>query len=49
MLSAGGAIETELPIATIYEMRSSGNYNLRVSCKLPEGAALRSNELSVRV
>jgi hypothetical protein len=48
-LTAGGAIETELPIATIYEMRARGNYNLRVSCKLPGGAALRSNELSVHV
>lgn len=48
-LGPGGAIETELPIATMYEMRSAGDYKLHVSCRLPDGKSLRSNGLSVRV
>lgn len=48
-LGPGGAIETELPIATTYEMRSAGDYKLLLSCRLPDGTALRSNELTVRV
>ncbi len=48
-LPPGGAIETELPIATIYRMQAAGNYKVRVSCLLPDGSRLRSNEIVVRV
>jgi len=51
-LSAGDAIETDLPIATFYNMRAGGNYKVRVSCRLPDqtgGKTLRSNEIVVRV
>jgi len=48
-LAPGDAIETELPVARIYEMRAPGEYTLRVSCRLPEDRMLESNEISVRV
>jgi hypothetical protein len=48
-LRPGDAIETELPIATIYQMRVAGDYKVRISCRLPDGLVLRSNEIIVRV
>jgi hypothetical protein len=48
-LPPGDAIETELPIATIYKMRAAGDYKVQVSCRLPDGHVLRSNEMIVRV
>jgi hypothetical protein len=48
-LGPGDAIETELPIATLYNIRASGNYEIQVSCRLPDQASLRSNAISVRV
>jgi hypothetical protein len=44
-LRAGDAIETDLPIAKIYNLREK----LQVSCLLPDGTVLRSNEISIRV
>jgi hypothetical protein len=43
-LPPGEAIETELPIAKIYNLRNK----LRVSCQLPDGTILRSNEITIR-
>jgi hypothetical protein len=43
-LSPGEAIETELPIAKIYNLRDK----LRVSCQLPDGTLLRSNEITIQ-
>jgi hypothetical protein len=48
-LRPGDAIETDLPIATVYTMRATGDYKVQVSCKLPDGKILRSNELTIRV
>jgi hypothetical protein len=48
-LHPGDAIETDLPIATIYKMRAAGDYKVRVSCRLADGPVLRSNEIAVRV
>jgi hypothetical protein len=48
-LRPGDAIETELPIATIYQMRTAGDYKVQVSCRLPGEGVLRSNEIVVRV
>jgi hypothetical protein len=48
-LRPGDAIETELPIATIYQMRAAGDYKVQVSCRLPDEGVLRSNEIVVRV
>lgn len=48
-LGAGDAIETDLPIATIYNMRAAGDYKLRVSCRLPDQSVLRSNEIVITI
>jgi hypothetical protein len=48
-LGAGDPIETDLPVANIFDVRTAGSYPVRVSCELPEGNVLRSNEILVRV
>ena len=48
-LGTGDAIETDLPVGTIYNMRAAGSYRVRVSCEVPAGSVLRSNEIVVRV
>jgi hypothetical protein len=48
-LNPGDAIETDLPIATIYKIRTAGDYRVRASCRLPDQRVLRSNEIIVRV
>lgn len=48
-LGPGDAIETDLPIATLYNMRAAGDYRIHVSCRVPEDVTLRSNEIVVRV
>jgi hypothetical protein len=48
-LHPGDAVETDLPIATIYKIRAAGDYKVRVSCRLPDGSELRSNEIVVRI
>ena len=48
-LNPGDAIETDLPIATIYKIRAAGDYKVRVSCRLPDQRVLRSNQIIVRV
>ena len=48
-LGPGDAIETDLPVATLYNMRAPGEYKIRVSCRLPDGAILRANEITIRV
>jgi hypothetical protein len=42
-LRPGDAIETDLPIAKIYSLRDK----LRVSCQLPDGTLLSSNEITI--
>ena len=42
-LGPGEAIETDLPIAKIYNLRGK----LRITCQLPEGTVLRSNEITI--
>jgi hypothetical protein len=48
-LDPNGAIETDLPVATIYDMRAGGEYKIQVSCRLPDQTVLRSNEITIRV
>jgi len=48
-LAPGGATETELPLATVYNLKAAGTYNIRVSCELPGGTHLHSNEIPIRV
>jgi hypothetical protein len=47
-LDAGDATETDLPLATLYSMRQAGSYRVRVSCRMPHGAVLLSNAITVQ-
>jgi hypothetical protein len=47
-LGSGDAIESDLPLSTIYRIRDPGEYRVQVSCTLPGGKELRSNPLMVR-
>jgi hypothetical protein len=48
MIAAGAAVEAELPISRIYEIRAPGIYPLSVSCRLPDQRVLRSNTIEIR-
>lgn len=48
-LGLGDAIETDLPVATFYNLRAAGDYKVQVSCRLPDQTELRSNEITIRV
>jgi len=43
-LGPGEAIETDLPIAKIYSLKEK----IRVACQLPDGTALRSNQITIQ-
>ncbi len=47
-LAPGGAVETEIPLATLYDVTKGGDYRIHVSSRLPDGTALRSNEITIR-
>jgi hypothetical protein len=49
LLGPGDATETDLPVGSIFELRPGKNYPMRVTSRLPDGALLRSNELSIRI
>ena len=48
-LKPGDAIETDLPLSTMYNMRAPGQYRVQVSAPLPDTTELQSNEIAVRV
>jgi hypothetical protein len=48
-LGPGAAIETDLPLGTIYKLSATGKHNLQVSCELPGQTILRSNGLTIQV
>jgi hypothetical protein len=48
-LGPGDAIETDLPIGTLYDIGAAGDHEVRVSCRLPDGTVLRSNEIVIHV
>jgi hypothetical protein len=48
-LAPGQAKETDLPVGALYDMRASGDYRIKVLCRLPDGAVLASNEIVVKV
>ena len=48
-LGPGDAVETDLPLSTLYNMRAPGEYTVQVACTLPSGAELRSNSIVIRV
>lgn len=41
----GGLNETQIPIGSIFAMRSRERYTAQVSCVLPGGAEMRSNQI----
>lgn len=47
VLGPGDATETDIPVASIYELKRRAVYPLSVSCTLPGGAELRSNEIQL--
>lgn len=48
-LAPGQAVETDIPIGSIYDMRAAGEYRVRVSASFPQGGAALSNQVVVRV
>jgi hypothetical protein len=46
-LGPGDAKEADLPIGLLYEMRAPGTYHVRLSCQLPDGLTLHSNEIDL--
>ncbi len=48
-LPPGEAVETDLPIAKIYDLRKPGDYRIQVSCTPANGAVLKSNAIEIRV
>ncbi len=48
-LAANEAKETDVPIGLLYELRAGGDYRVRVSARLADGAVLTSNEVVVCV
>ena len=48
-LAPGQAVETDIPIGSIFEMRASGEYPVRISASLPEGGAATSNPIAIHV
>ncbi len=47
VLAPGEAIEADIPVGSIYQMRK-GEYSLQVSCELPGGGRVVSNEIRVK-
>ena len=48
-LASGQAVETDIPIASIYDMRAAGEYRVQISAKVPEGGVAVSNPALIRV
>jgi hypothetical protein len=48
-LAPGEPTETDLPLSTMYNVRGLGEHRVHVSCALPGGADLRSNEIVIQV
>lgn len=48
-LGSGQALETDIPIGSIFEMRTSGEYLVRISVSLPEGGVAVSNSIAIHI
>ena len=48
-LGPGEPNETDLPLSTMYDLRRIGEHRVYVTAVLPDGAELRSNEISIVV
>ncbi len=46
-LGPGEARETDLPLGSLYDLRTRGHSRVRVSCRLQDGVVLLSNEIVV--
>lgn len=47
-LAPGAVTETILPVGSLYAMRDGGEYRVRVTCRLADGAEVVSNVATVR-
>ena len=47
-LGPGDATETDVPVGTLYALRKQTDYTVSVSCTLPNGSELRSNQIRLR-
>ena len=47
-IAPGGAVEAELPIGRIYDLRAPGVYSIQASCRLDDGTVLRSNRIEIQ-
>ena len=48
-LARGQAVETDVPIGSIFDMRARGEYSVRVSASFPEGGLASSNRVLIVV
>ena len=48
-LGPGDPSETDLPLSTMYDLRRLGEHRVYVTAALPDGAELRSNEITITV
>jgi hypothetical protein len=48
-LAPGQAVETDVPIGSIFDMRATGEYRVRVSASLPEDGVVLSNPIVIGV
>ena len=48
-LAPGQAVETDVPIGSIFDMRATGEYRVRVSASLPEDGTALSNPIVIGV
>ncbi len=48
VLAAGEALEADIPIGSIFQMRR-GSYRVKASCETPDGGRMTSNEILVPV
>ncbi|HWD98869.1 MAG TPA: hypothetical protein VG345_07520 [Bryobacteraceae bacterium] len=46
-LDPGQAVETEIPLGSLYGMRSPGDYRIALSAQLPTGEVAQSNEITL--
>ena len=44
----GDATETDIPVGSFYELKAKTEYVVSVTCALPDGTALRSNEIRLK-
>jgi hypothetical protein len=47
-LDPGQAVETEIPLGSLCDMRSPGEYQVQLSAQLPTGEVALSNEIAIR-